>query len=217
MMKRLIVNADDLGADEARNRGIFEAIDAEVLTSVSLLVNGPGVEEPQKNRNLDSRRISPDCFQPVRGRACCSRIEVVDRIRRTLSRKASGAAPPDTAEGTRTRGRDTARTGVPYHVFAGQRNTAESPRRTSTRPHPSGSNAAGAGSCAGARASPGSESRRKCGSFRYEPVRRRLPKKRVSSRTCRGGKGCCGVRGSFNDTLRLYFKGRLPLFAGANS
>jgi predicted glycoside hydrolase/deacetylase ChbG (UPF0249 family) len=27
-MKQLIVNADDLGADEARNRGIFEAIEA---------------------------------------------------------------------------------------------------------------------------------------------------------------------------------------------
>lgn len=60
MMKRLIVNADDLGADEARNRGIFEAIDAEVLTSVSLLVNGPAFEDAARRiRNLDPGRISP--------------------------------------------------------------------------------------------------------------------------------------------------------------
>ncbi len=40
-MKRLIVNADDLGADEARNAGIFEAVEAGAVTAVSILVNGP--------------------------------------------------------------------------------------------------------------------------------------------------------------------------------
>ena len=40
-MKRLIVNADDLGADEARNAGIFEAVEAGAVTAVSVLVNGP--------------------------------------------------------------------------------------------------------------------------------------------------------------------------------
>jgi predicted glycoside hydrolase/deacetylase ChbG (UPF0249 family) len=40
-VKRLIVNADDLGADEARNAGIFEAVDAGAVTSVSVLANGP--------------------------------------------------------------------------------------------------------------------------------------------------------------------------------
>lgn len=43
-MKRLIINADDLGADEARNEGIFEAIRAGVVTSASILPNGPALE-----------------------------------------------------------------------------------------------------------------------------------------------------------------------------
>jgi predicted glycoside hydrolase/deacetylase ChbG (UPF0249 family) len=42
-MKRLIVNADDLGADEGRNEGIFEAIRAGVVTSASILPNGPAL------------------------------------------------------------------------------------------------------------------------------------------------------------------------------
>ena len=40
-MKKLIINADDLGADEARNAGIFEGIQAGIVTSVSILSNGP--------------------------------------------------------------------------------------------------------------------------------------------------------------------------------
>jgi chitin disaccharide deacetylase len=44
-MKRLIVNADDLGADEARNVGIFEAIDSGIITGVSILPNGPATAE----------------------------------------------------------------------------------------------------------------------------------------------------------------------------
>jgi predicted glycoside hydrolase/deacetylase ChbG (UPF0249 family) len=44
-MKRLIVNADDLGADGARNAGIFEAIRAGAVTGASLLVNGPALKE----------------------------------------------------------------------------------------------------------------------------------------------------------------------------
>ena len=44
-MKRLIVNADDLGADEARNAGIFEAIRAGIVTSVSILPNGPALKD----------------------------------------------------------------------------------------------------------------------------------------------------------------------------
>jgi predicted glycoside hydrolase/deacetylase ChbG (UPF0249 family) len=35
-MKRLIVNADDVGADKARNEGIFAAIEAGIITSVSI-------------------------------------------------------------------------------------------------------------------------------------------------------------------------------------
>ena len=47
-MKRLIVNADDLGADEGRNAGILEAVRAGVVKSVSLLANGPATAEACK-------------------------------------------------------------------------------------------------------------------------------------------------------------------------
>ncbi len=43
-MKRLIINADDLGADAARNEGIFEAMRAGVVTSATVLPNGPALE-----------------------------------------------------------------------------------------------------------------------------------------------------------------------------
>jgi chitin disaccharide deacetylase len=43
--KCLIINADDLGADEARNTGIFEGIAAGSITSCSLLPNGPALED----------------------------------------------------------------------------------------------------------------------------------------------------------------------------
>lgn len=43
-MKRLVINADDLGADEARNEGIFAAIRAGVVTSASILSNGPALD-----------------------------------------------------------------------------------------------------------------------------------------------------------------------------
>ncbi len=44
-MRQLIVNADDFGADAYRNQGIAEAVDAGVVTSVSLLVNGPAFDD----------------------------------------------------------------------------------------------------------------------------------------------------------------------------
>jgi len=47
-VKRLIINADDLGADEARNAGIFEAIRAGIVTSASILPNGPGYPDALK-------------------------------------------------------------------------------------------------------------------------------------------------------------------------
>jgi chitin disaccharide deacetylase len=43
-MRRLIVNADDLGLTEGVNRGIIEAHTAGVLTSASLMVETPGAE-----------------------------------------------------------------------------------------------------------------------------------------------------------------------------
>jgi chitin disaccharide deacetylase len=44
-MHRLIVNADDLGASTGINRGILEAHVNGIVTSASLLVDGPAVEE----------------------------------------------------------------------------------------------------------------------------------------------------------------------------
>jgi len=44
-MRRLIVNADDLGADEGRNAGIAEAVSVGSVTSVSILANGPALED----------------------------------------------------------------------------------------------------------------------------------------------------------------------------
>jgi len=58
-VKRLIVNADDLGADEARNRGIFEAIRAGAVTSASILANGPALRETLPEvRSLGKAQIS---------------------------------------------------------------------------------------------------------------------------------------------------------------
>lgn len=58
-MKQLIVNADDLGADESRNAGIFDAIEAGSVTSVSILPNGPALEDAlQRIRALTSQSIS---------------------------------------------------------------------------------------------------------------------------------------------------------------
>jgi chitin disaccharide deacetylase len=59
-MRRLIVNADDLGADKARDDGIFEAIHAGVVTSVSILANGPTSRDVLRRlRSLGSRNVSP--------------------------------------------------------------------------------------------------------------------------------------------------------------
>jgi predicted glycoside hydrolase/deacetylase ChbG (UPF0249 family) len=44
-MKRLVVNADDLGLADSVNRGIFETIEHGVVTSTSLMVNMPGRED----------------------------------------------------------------------------------------------------------------------------------------------------------------------------
>lgn len=58
-MKRLIINADDLGADGARNKGIFEAIEAGVVTAASILVNGPAFHDVlQRMASINCDRIS---------------------------------------------------------------------------------------------------------------------------------------------------------------
>lgn len=40
-MRRLIINADDLGSGSERDRGIFESFSSGIVTSASLLANGP--------------------------------------------------------------------------------------------------------------------------------------------------------------------------------
>lgn len=40
-MRRLIINADDLGSGVQRDRGIFQSYSAGIVTSASLLANGP--------------------------------------------------------------------------------------------------------------------------------------------------------------------------------
>jgi chitin disaccharide deacetylase len=58
-MKRLIVNADDLGADESRNAGIFDAIEAGSVTSVSILPNGQALADALRRiRTLNSQSVS---------------------------------------------------------------------------------------------------------------------------------------------------------------
>lgn len=55
-MKQLVVNADDLGADEERNAGIFDAVEAGSVTSVSILPNGPALEHALRG----IRALNPD-------------------------------------------------------------------------------------------------------------------------------------------------------------
>ncbi len=58
-MKRIIINADDLGADEARNEGIFEAVRCGMVTSVSILANGHAFRDAlQRIRSLGPVQIS---------------------------------------------------------------------------------------------------------------------------------------------------------------
>lgn len=58
-MKRLIVHADDLGADDARNAGIIEAIESGSVTAASILVNGPAFEDClQRITSADFNHIS---------------------------------------------------------------------------------------------------------------------------------------------------------------
>jgi len=59
-MKQLIVNADDLGADESRNAGIFEAIEAGSVTSVSILPNGPALGDAV--RTIHSQKLTRISF-----------------------------------------------------------------------------------------------------------------------------------------------------------
>ena len=49
-MRRLVINADDLGFTPAVNRGIFECAEAGSITSASVMVNTPGFDDAMKGR-----------------------------------------------------------------------------------------------------------------------------------------------------------------------
>ncbi len=58
-MKLLVVNADDFGADQSRNQGIWKGIEAGAITSVSVLANGPASHEAmEKLQKQGTQRVS---------------------------------------------------------------------------------------------------------------------------------------------------------------
>ncbi len=58
-MKFLIVNADDMGADEGRNDGILKAVLSGSVTSISLLANGPAFKHALTGlKKIGRRKIS---------------------------------------------------------------------------------------------------------------------------------------------------------------
>ncbi len=57
---RLVVNADDLGADRARNEGIREAFERGIVRSASLLANGPAFDDAVRTLSaLAASRFGP--------------------------------------------------------------------------------------------------------------------------------------------------------------
>ena len=110
-MKQLIVNADDLGAGEARNAGIFDAIEAGSVTSVSILPNGPALEDAlrriralrlkgvsfgvhfniSKAIRLPPRRVvswAPmDVLEERGARKACSWVERIQNLKRRFAKK----------------------------------------------------------------------------------------------------------------------------------
>lgn len=79
MRRALVVNADDAGADEGRNAGIFEAVDSGAVTSLSILANGPGVEDAAARIvALSRRRFSAGLhFNLSEGRPVASGLRLV--------------------------------------------------------------------------------------------------------------------------------------------
>src|SRR2546425_4133518 len=58
--RRLVVNADDFGLSAGVNRGVLEAHEAGVVSSVSVLVNAPGwTDAAQRLRDVGSPPLPP--------------------------------------------------------------------------------------------------------------------------------------------------------------
>ena len=77
-MRRVIVNGDDFGASLGINRGIVEAHERGVLTSASLMVDGPAapdaVARARANPALSvGLHLELDCSDPGRAAGQCQR------------------------------------------------------------------------------------------------------------------------------------------------
>lgn len=108
-MKRLIINADDLGADEARNEGIFQAIEAGVITSVSILPNGPALKDALSR--IRSRKSPISCgmhFNLSEGQPVSSGLRILTgpdgcfRGKKFIHALLAGAATPELENEIRT-------------------------------------------------------------------------------------------------------------------
>jgi predicted glycoside hydrolase/deacetylase ChbG (UPF0249 family) len=58
MLRTVILNADDLGLTAGVNRGIFEAVEAGVVTSASLMVGAPGWDDALERVRGDATGLS---------------------------------------------------------------------------------------------------------------------------------------------------------------
>ncbi len=83
-MKQLIVNADDLGLSEAVNRGIREAHERGILTSASLMVEGPAAEEGVELAGVLS--VGLHAVLDRRGEFLVSPEDVPEELERQLAR-----------------------------------------------------------------------------------------------------------------------------------
>ncbi len=77
-MRRLIVNGDDFGASLGINRGIVEAHERGVLTSASLMVDGPAAADAVTRARANPRlslglHLELDSSEPGRAAAQCER------------------------------------------------------------------------------------------------------------------------------------------------
>ena len=81
---RIIVNADDLGRSEAVNEAIFEGMRCGVITSATMLANGPAIKTAAQ-----SLRLFPKCsfgvhlnlteFAPVCPESCTDLASILDQ------------------------------------------------------------------------------------------------------------------------------------------
>ena len=85
-MRKLIVNADDLGYSVNRNRGIIESVESGIVTSVSILVNFPATGEAIEFAKVDTQRrgaVALETRLPASGEGAddpCGRIQTPNLV-----------------------------------------------------------------------------------------------------------------------------------------